>query len=116
MSKRTPNSFKLVDVEVIVFLQKMNQLDVLNYLIDRVSEGTKALVVTLLNIIGVKLTKFCFITIRVVQLLKFIVRVFTEFIVTLLDLTYKVTVRNVRWSSFVLFIMVVKTGFSFVKG
>lgn len=95
MSKRTPNSFKLVHVEVIVFLQKMNQLDVLNDLIDRMSERTKAFVVTLLNVVRVKLTKFCFITIRVVQLLKFIVRVFTEFIVTLLDLTYKVTVSNV---------------------
>lgn len=73
----------------------MNQLDVLNDFTLRVSKRTKTFVIAFFNIVGVKLTKFCFIAVRMVQLLQLIMRRFTIFIVAFLFVTNKMIVLYV---------------------
>ena len=90
----------------------MDELDIFDDLIFGMSERTKNFIIAFLDVAGVKLAKFCFISVGMVQLLEFIVRELTHFIIALFLIAKKVAVCYVRGSAFILVIVIVKAGFS----
>lgn len=114
LRKWTPNSLVLIDVKIIVFLKQMNQFDVLNDLILSMGKWAKAFVITILDIIGIKLTKFSFVTIWMIKLLKFVMRKLTVLVVAFLFLAIKVTIYDVWGSSFILIVVIINACFAFV--
>jgi len=73
----------------------MNQLNVFNDLILRMSKRTETFVITFFDVIWEKLTKFSFISIWMVQLLKFIMRKLAILIIAFLFGTNKMIVLNI---------------------
>lgn len=92
----------------------MNQLNVFNDLILRMSKRTETFVITFFDVIWEKLTKFSFISIWMVQLLKFIMRKLAILIIAFLFGTNKMIVLNIWWSSFIFIIMIVQACFPFM--
>lgn len=73
----------------------MNKLNVLYDLVLRMSKRAETFVVTFLDIIWIKLTKFSFIAIRMIKLFQFIMRKLAILIVTFLSCTNKMVVKYV---------------------
>jgi hypothetical protein len=69
LGEGTPYSFVLVDIKLIVFLEQMDKLYVLSDLILCMSKGAEAFILAFVNIVGIKLAKFCFVSIGMIQLL-----------------------------------------------
>lgn len=92
----------------------MNQLNVFNDLILRMSKRTETFVITFFDVIWEKLTKFSFISIWMVQLLKFIMRKLAILIIAFLFGTNKMIVLNIWWSSLIFIIMIVQACFPFM--
>lgn len=114
LSKRAPYGFILVDVEIVIFFKQMYQFDIFNDLVLGMCKRTETFVVTLVNIVGVKLTEFSFVAVGMVELFEFIVGKLTILVVAFLFCTNKMIVLDVGRSAFVLIVMVVQTSFSFV--
>lgn len=85
----------------------MNQIDILDDFILSMCEGAKAFIVTLINFDWIELAKFCFVSVGMVKLLQFVMGSVAVWIVTFLLVTEKVTVLNIRGSSFVLVVMII---------
>jgi hypothetical protein len=75
LSEGTPNSFVLLDIEFIVFWLEMNQL--YHNLVLCMSERAEFFILTILNIVGIRLAKLTFVSTWVIKLFYFVVRVFT---------------------------------------
>ena len=73
----------------------MNELNVLNDLILSMCKRAETFIITFFNVIWIKLTEFCFVSIWMVQLLKFVMRKFTILVVAFLFGTNKMVVLNI---------------------
>jgi len=93
----------------------MNELNVLNDLILSMCKRAETFIITFFNVIWIKLTEFCFVSIWMVQLLKFVMRKFTILVIAFLFGTNKMIVLNIRGSSFVFIVVVIQTCFSFMR-
>ena len=95
MCKRTPDSFVLIDVKIVIFLKKMNQFDVFDNFLLSMSERAKTFVITIFDIIGIKLTEFGFVTIGMVELLQLIMGKLAILVVAFLFFAIKMTVDDI---------------------
>lgn len=93
----------------------MNKLDVFNDFILCMCKRAETFIITFFNVIWVKLTKLCFISIWMIQLLKFVMRKLTIFIIAFLFGANKMIVLNIRGSSFVFIIVVIQACFSLMR-
>ncbi len=114
LSERTPDGFELVHVKIGVFLEQMEELDVFDDLVLRMSERTETFVVAFVDTVGVKLTEFSLVPIVMVQLFEFVMGKFAVLIIAFLFCANKMIVLDICCSSLILLIMVVKTCFSLV--
>lgn len=93
----------------------MNELNVLNDLILGMCKRAETFIITFFNVIWIKLTEFRFVSIWMVQLLKFVMRKFTILVIAFLFGTNKMIVLNIRGSSFVFIVVIIQTCFSFMR-
>lgn len=83
MSEWAPYSFEFINVKIVVFLLQMNQLNVFFDFILSMGKRAKIPIFTFINVFGIVFAKFGFVSIRVVELFKFVVSGFTVFVITL---------------------------------
>jgi hypothetical protein len=114
LSERTPDGFELVHVKICIFLEQMEELDVFDDLVLRMSERTETFVVAFVDTFGVKLTEFSLVPIGMVQLFEFVMGKFAVLIIAFLFCANKMIVLDISCSPLILLIMVVKTCFSLV--
>ncbi len=114
LSKWAPYSFILVKIKLCGFFKQMNELNVFDYFIFSMGKWAETFVVTFFNIFGIKLAKFSFISIGMIQLFQFIVWELAEFVGAFLLVAKEMAVGDCGRATFVLVIMVIETGFSFV--
>ena len=108
----TPDSFVLVEKEIMISGFQVNDLDFNLGLI--VSEGTEFLVLAFGWLIVVDLTEFTFVSGGMIDLLYFVVRVGTLYLLTFfIGAQLMAIIFKIR-SSFVEIVVVKNTGFSFV--
>lgn len=93
----------------------MNKLDIFNDLILCMCKRAETFIITFFNVIWIKLTKLCFISIWMIQLLKFVMRKLTILVIAFLFCTNKMIVLNIWGSSFVFIIVVIQACFSFMR-
>ncbi len=110
LGKRAPNSFILLDIEFIVFWLEMNQL--YHNLVLCMSKRAEFFILTILNIVWIRLAKLTFVSTWVIKLFYFVVRVFTILWGTFVSSANKVIILIRRISSFISIVMVEQTCFS----
>ncbi len=93
----------------------MQQFNVLDYLILCMRKWAEALVIAIVNVVGVELTEFRLIPVGMVQLLQFIMWEFAVLIVAFLLGADEMVMLDVRRSTLILIIMVVQTSLPLVR-
>lgn len=73
----------------------MDKLNIFDDLALCMCKRTKTFIITFFNIIWIKLTEFSFVTIWMIQLLKFVMGKLTNFIIAFLFGTNKMIVLNI---------------------
>ena len=112
LSVRTPNSFKFVEVEVLISGFEVDNLDLELGLC--VGKGTKFLVLALCSFVVVDLAKFTFVPGRMINLLNLIMGVGAVLELTVFLLTKFMGVIFKIRSPFVNMVVIENAGFPFV--
>lgn len=105
-----PNSFILIEIEIMISSLQMNNLDFNLGLI--MSKSTEFLVLAFSWFIMINLTKFTLISGRMINLLDFVMRVWTFYLLTFFICTHLMAIIFKIRSSFVEIIVVKNTSFS----